>query len=301
MQYLWTVMNSKAMCIIVAGFLIMACGGGPSTTAASSQVKRSNSYNVNAQAAYERGDMALAMKLSSEALRLSRSVEDTEGTAMNLLNIAAIYRVRQDRAAAHEALGELFNPAGPAGVKYPDRLLARGGMLKALLYIDEGVLNEASKWADKAVLLCKESGCNAMAGIYNLKGRVLLLRDDVSGAREYAQRGLRAGGGKSAESANALRLLGDSFLALKDYQRAESMYQDALEMDKHLGLPSKIAQDLKGMAEASIGAGRVDKARQYLLRALDVSKSASVHPHYRTKDIEADVRVLLETLQPVEK
>ena len=291
-------MNSKAMAIIAASFLIMACGGGTTTPVASHAVKSSNSYNVNAQAAYERGDMALAMKLSSEALRLSRSVEDTEGTAMNLLNIASIYRVRQDWASAHEALGELFSSTG---VKYPDRLLAQGCMLKALLYIDEGVLNEASKWAGKAELLCKGSRCNVMAGIYNLKGRVLLLRDDVSGAREYAQRGRRAANGKSAESANSLRLLGDSFLALKDYQRAENMYQEALEMDKELGLPSKIALDLKGMAVASIAEGRVDKARQYLLRALDVSKSASVHPHYRTRAIEADVRVLLETLEPVEK
>ncbi|HEB02567.1 MAG TPA: tetratricopeptide repeat protein [Nitrospirae bacterium] len=291
-------MNSKAVLIIAASFLILACGGGPSTTpVASPTMKRSNNHNVNAQAAYERGDMALAMKLSTEALRLSRSVEDTEGTAKNLLNIAAIYRVRQDRAAAHESLGELFDPAG---VRYPDRLLARGGMIKALLYIDEGDLLKASEWADKAVLLCKGSRCEAMAGIYNLKGRVLLLRDNVPGAQEYAQRGHRAGGVKSAESANSLRLLGDSSLALKDYERAESLYQDALEMDKSLGLSSKIALDLKGMAEASIGQGRVEKARQYLLRAIDVSKSASVHPHYRTRDIEADVRILLETLQSVE-
>ncbi len=290
-------MNSKAVCIIAVSSLLLACGGGPSTPVASPTVMSSNNHNVNAQAAYERGDMALAMKLSTEALRLSRSVEDTAGTAMNLLNIAAIYRVRQDRASAHEALGELFNPAG---VKYPDRLLARGCMLKALLYIDEGDLLKASEWSDKAVLLCKESRCNTMAGIYNLKGRVLLLRDDVPGAQEYARRGLRAGGGKSAESANALRLLGDSSLALKDYGRAESLYQEALEMDKSLGMPSKIALDLKGMAEATIGQGRVDKARQYLLRAMDVSKSASVHPHYRTRNIEADVRILLETLQPVE-
>ncbi len=291
-------MNSKVVLVIAACLLTLACGGGPSASVVSQQVQRSNAHNVNARAAYERGDTALAMKLSSEALRLSRSVEDTEGIALNLLNIAAIYRVRQDRASAHEALGELFNSAG---IKYPDRLLARGCMLKALLYIDEGVLNDASKWAGKAESLCKGSGCNVMAGIYNLKGRVLLLRDDVPGAREYAQRGRRAGGGKSAESANSLRLLGDSYLALKDYQRAESMYQEALEMDKELGLPSKIAMDLKGMAEASIAEGRVDKAKEYLLRALDVSKSASVHPHYRTRDIEAEVRVLLETLQPPEK
>ncbi|MCK4910314.1 MAG: tetratricopeptide repeat protein [Thermodesulfovibrionales bacterium] len=290
-------MNSRVAFIIAASLLTLACGGGPSATVVSQQVQRSNAHNVNARAAYERGDIALAMKLSSEALRLSRSVEDTEGTALNLLNIAAIYRVRDDRAAAHETLGELFNPAGE---EYPEGLLARGCMLKALLYIDEGDLGEASMWADKAEELCKGSGCTSMAGAYNLKARVLLLRDNVEEAQQYAERGRRAGGGMGAETANSLRLLGDSYLALKEYGHAEKLYKEALALDKSLGLPPKIALDLKGMGEAAIGAGRSDKARGYLLRALDVSKSASVSPHFRTRDIENEIRVLLETLQQAE-
>ncbi len=290
-------MNSKAIFIIAASLLIMACGGGPSATVVSQPVQRSNAHNVNARAAYERGDMALAMKLSSEALRLSRSVEDTEGTALNLLNIAAIYRVRNDKASAHETLGELFNPAG---MEFKKGLLARGSMLKALLYIDEGDLGEAFRWADKAEALCKESGCDAIAGVYNLKARVLLLRDNVEEAQQYAERGRRAGGGKSAETANSLRLLGDSYLAVKDYVRAEKLYKKALALDKGLGLSPKIALDLLGMGEAAMGDGRSDKAREYLLRALDVSKSASVHPRIRTRDIEDKVRVLLETLQQAE-
>ena len=295
-----TAMNKNVL-IALAGFVLLtACGGGQAPAqVVSGQVDHSTSYNVKARAAFKRGDWALAMKFSSEALRLSRSVEDIVGTATNLVNIAAIYRARGDSDSAHETLRELFNPVG---IEYPEGMMVRGAMLKALLYIDSGDLGAASKWADKAEALCKSSRCQSISGVYNLKGRVLLLRDKVTESLKYAQKGFSSGGGSGggSESGNSLRLMADAYMVLKEHAQAEKFYGQALELDKKLGLPSKIALDLLGMGNASIGAGNHEKARQYLLRALDVSKSSSVRAQGPSEETKEEINVLLKTLEPAE-
>ncbi|HEB01956.1 MAG TPA: tetratricopeptide repeat protein, partial [Nitrospirae bacterium] len=292
-------MNKNVLIAIACFVLLNACGGGQAPARmVSEQVDRSTSHNVKARAAFERGDWALAMKFSSEALRLSRSVEDIVGTATNLVNIAAIYRARGDSDSAHETLRELFNPVG---IEYPEGMLVRGAILKALLYIDSGDLDAASKWADKAEALCKSSRCQSISGVYNLKGRVLLLRDKVTESLKYARKGFGSSGGSGAESGNSLRLMADAYMALKEHAQAEKFYGQTLELDKKLGLPSKIALDLLGMGKASIGAGNHENARQYLLRALDVSKSSSVRAQGPSEETQEDINVLLKTLEPAEE
>lgn len=295
-------MNRNVLIAFACFVLLNACGGGQAPAqVVSKQVDRSTSHNVKARAAFERGDWALAMKFSSEALRLSRSVEDIEGIATNLVNIAAIHRASGDSDSAHETLRELFNPVG---IPYPEGTMVRGAMLKALLYIDSGDLDDASKWADKAEALCRSSRCQGISGVYNLKGRVLLLRDKVTESLKYAQKGFNAGGGSGpgieTEHANSLRLMADANMVLKEYTLALKLYGQALELDKKLGLPSKIALDLIGMGKASIGAGNQQMARQYLLRALDVSKSSSVRAKVPSGETRDEISVLLNTLEPAE-
>ncbi len=174
-------------------------------------------------------------------------------------------------------------------------------MIKSLLYIDSGDLDSASKWSDKAEEFCRASKCESLQVVYNLKGRVLLLRDKVSDSQIYAKKGLGASGGSGVESANSLRLMADASLALEDYSQAEKLYGQALVLDKKFGLPLKIALDLLGMGRASMGVKDNDRAREYLIRAHDVSKSSSVRAYGISGDIQEDISILLKTLEPADK
>ena len=52
------------------------------------------------------------------------------------------------------------------------------------------------------------------------------------------------------------------------------MLTRALEIDKQLTLPRKIALDLLALAETELARGMRDPARDYAQRALDVSRAA---------------------------
>jgi tetratricopeptide (TPR) repeat protein len=291
-------MNKVLLIIASLSLTLFACGGTVKAPMVSSQEKASVDHNIRARAAFERGDIDLALKLSVEALRLSRSVEDTVGTSSNLVNIAAIYRVKGERASAHETLHELFDPPGP---NYPVDALVKGYNLKTLLYIDEGDLVKAASWSKKSVLLCKSSHCDQMAASYNLMGRVMLLRDMVSGSIDYSKNGLKASAGDDAEAANSYRLMADAHIALKAYETAIGLYEDALFIDKVLGSSVKIALDLKGMAKASISAERAGDARKFLLRALQVIKSSRVTEGKEKSLLENEINMMLEAMEVVDK
>ena len=282
--------------LLLACFFLQACGG-TKPVRVPELIRSSDEMRTKADDAYGRGDLERALKFYAEALRLSRSMEDTEGTAGNLLDIAVVYRGMGDLSSAHIVLDEVFIHTGPAGITYPENLLARGCMIRSLLHLDAGSIVEASEWSGKAESLCKGSRCADMAGILNLQARVMLLQDNIKSALAYASRGMKAArsAGDGLEEANSLRIMADSELAAGRPERAIDMYEDALVHDKALALPGKVALDLRGLAVASIRAGYMDKARTYLGRALDVSMNAGL------ERMEEDLKGLMEAMEPPEK
>jgi tetratricopeptide (TPR) repeat protein len=265
-------MNKWAAAALFAMFLTISCGGPPPPVQPK-VIRDSSEAGKKAGAAYERGDHELAIKLYSEALRLSRSVEDLEGTALNLVNLAAVYRTAGDRASSHETLQGLFRPEG---LSYPDDILAGGAMIKALLLVDEGNLQAAFEWAERAGAYCSVSKCDVSGGILNLKARILLLRDRIQESLEASGEGLKESrrAGDMAEAANSIRLMADAHLASGRPDRSFELYGKALEIDKKLALPLKIALDLKGLGVSKSRQGEHAEAMGFFLRSLDVAISS---------------------------
>src|SRR5690606_28695717 len=76
------------------------------------------------------------------------------------------------------------------------------------------------------------------------------------------------------EEANTHRLLGEIHLLLGAHEEAKRHFSAALPLDKKIGRSGRIAQDLKGLAEAALQSGARSEAVRYLQRAQEVSAAA---------------------------
>ena len=71
--------------------LLIGCGGAQTQTLSSFHLKAIE-YNQNAAKALENGDYEKALAYYMEALKVNRSIENTEGIAVNLINMAVLYQ-----------------------------------------------------------------------------------------------------------------------------------------------------------------------------------------------------------------
>ena len=71
--------------------LLIGCGGAQTPTLSAVNL-RAIEYNQNATKALENGDYEKALAYYMEALKVNRSIENTEGIAVNLINMAVLYQ-----------------------------------------------------------------------------------------------------------------------------------------------------------------------------------------------------------------
>ncbi|UCH54181.1 MAG: hypothetical protein JSW09_05250, partial [Pseudomonadota bacterium] len=108
------------------------------------------------------------------------------------------------------------------------------------------------------------------------RARLALARADHTAALAVARAALAANRrhGDRTEEANSLRLIGDAALRRHELDSAYAAYAEALEIDKALGLPSKIARDLIGIGESRRAQGHAHDAVGYFRRAQSVALAA---------------------------
>mgnify|MGYP001367736416 CR=1 FL=1 len=101
-----------------------------------------------------------------------------------------------------------------------------------------------------------------------------LTRGDAGAALALAGQALAVNRGRNAreETANSLRLQAEARIRQKEFAAALVPLGDALLLDKSLGLPERIEQDLRFLAEAHAGLGREDEARALSTRAARVAR-----------------------------
>ena len=75
----------------VCCLLLIGCGG-PSAPTLSAIHEKAVEHNQKAAKAVEEGNYEKALAYYMEALRVNRSIENTEGIAVNLINIAVLYQ-----------------------------------------------------------------------------------------------------------------------------------------------------------------------------------------------------------------
>ncbi len=223
--------------------------------------------------ALARNDFVAALAAYQQALAAAESVEDFEGTATARLNLAAVWArlARPDEAEAQ--LDRLL--AAPQ--RYPAALLQQAAARKALASFDSARDADALAWADRAQAGCA-APCAVAAAMDNLRAALALQQGDAAQALLLARRAATQAMSSElrAEHANALRLQGRALTMNKDTTAAAAVLAQALDEDRALGLPERIALDLMHAAQNEEQRGQVGAARAFYERALQVSRAAGL-------------------------
>ncbi len=249
--------------------LLTACGQNPPRP---SEVQLAAvQWNQRAQTAYARGEYAQALAHYQQALAANRAIEDVNGIARELINLAVVHRRLGRPAPARAALDEILVPAG---IPFTAGQRAEATYRLALFAAEDGDAVRARTLGEQALALC--TGCASEGAIRNFHAGLRLAAGEPMAAREHARRALELnrGLGDRAEEANSQRLLADAALRLKDFAAASSGYQEALALDKNAGQPHKIAADLLGLGAAALGQGKKPDAADYFRRARSVAEAA---------------------------
>ena len=229
--------------------------------------------NQRAARALQRGDNAQALALYEQALTAADSVEDFDTGGATLLNLAAVHARLGQSPQAHQRVDRILGAPG----RFTGALQAQAAARKALLYLDAPDLAAALQWADKAEAGCA-APCAQSAALTGLRAHVALERGDAAAAAVLASRAATQAEAaqQRAEQANAQRLLGRAQMRLGDHAAAAASLQRALDIDRALGLPERIALDLLHAGENAQRSRQPATAREFYERALQVGEAAGL-------------------------
>lgn len=215
-----------------------------------------------ARRALRNGNLPLARALYQQSLRLSQALDDLPGVATATINLASVYHgLKKDE----EALRLLDGLLGEKQVPYPEDLRTMAAFRKAVILV--GNNSEAAPAAVAvAEQMCARS-CDLAAGLLNLEARMALNKKDYAAAVTLASDAAGRAGDSRQELANARRHMATAELALGRNGQALSHFQQALELDKGLGLAKRIAVDLDGISTVLGKLGRKEEAAAYARRA----------------------------------
>jgi len=264
------------MRLLAAGLaccLMAACAKSPTVAppppSTAVQPTAAMEANRRAEASLRRGELDSAAHSYREALRLSLAVEDANGIAANAVNLSIVYQRQGNYTEARAALAPLLERATLA---HAPAHRAQAALRRAVLDLEQGRAAEAAEWAGRAAAWCGDP-CALAGAIRNVQGQLALQagRLDEAGAAARSALAASRASAETAEIANAQRLLGMVALAAGDGATAINALNEALVIDRELGISRRIALDLIGLGRASMLRGERDAARTYFARALEVS------------------------------
>ncbi len=292
----------RVPCAVLFFFLILAavgCAGKVPNSLSESQMQ-AISHNQRGIKYAARGDNLQALVEFSEALKISRSIENSEGIVVALLNCSRVHRHAGDAKAALTAISGAI-PHAPRQMPLYAEVAFEVAQVKLL----SGNLNEASEWASQAVAADNSSTRGMMI---NLLARILFLKGNMAEAELKAQEALliNRNNGVRAEEANSLRTLGDVKAKTNRGVEAAAYYNQALEIDKVLGKSGKIVADLRALARLAESLNDSGQALEFYSRAFaasrangdlsgaseDLTKMSLIHE--KRGDIELSQRLLTE-------
>jgi tetratricopeptide (TPR) repeat protein len=253
--------------------MLAACGSTP-TPRLPQALEQAQNADKEARKALRGGDLLRAQHDFAKALQLQQSLDDAAGVATTIINLATVTHQLHDDEGALSWLDKIL--LEKETIYSADANIA-AAFRKAVILINLARLSEAESTLALAEKLC-EKKCTLHFGIDGLRARLLLLKGDAQGALVMANAlGKEQEAGKE-EQANALRILAVAEEKLARYADALLHFQNALELDKTLGLGTRIGEDLSGMARVTKVLGRDQEASVYLRRAELVNESLHQSP-----------------------
>ncbi len=251
-----------SLMLVACMLFLTACG--QTAPARNARLELAADHSLSAQRAYNRGDYHVALRQYEMALQVDVAVENIPGIATDMLNLARVNQMlgRQDMADAY--LDKLLQDNA---LEYEKRYLAAAATQKSLLLLTRGDVSGARLWLEKASAWCVAE-CTLAGVIDNTRAAIALRQNDTEQALHWADRA--ASSSRSAaplEYANALRYMSEARLRRGEFATALRLADEALAVDKRLGLPEKIKQDLLLSADAYEGQGDAEQAMRFRRRA----------------------------------
>lgn len=255
----------KTFLILSACSLLCGCFG--SKVQLSEHDRKILDLNERALDSAAKGYDTDAQKLLQEALQRSLAQDDRSGASVTLLNQSRLARHGSNLQLAAQLVEQALASA-TGTVQYAD-----AAQEKALQELAGNRLAEAGRWADIAR---KSEQGNLLGRRLNLLARIALLKKDNSAANNFAEQALAANktDGLELERANSLRLLGTIRSQERQFDKAEALLQEALNLDKQQEDSAKIAADLEALAELAGLKGDTNLQQGYLQRAKIVRENS---------------------------
>jgi len=260
-----TLLRESVCVALFASLLLTSCGSAPKV---SEPVLRKQALETEADGAkrYARGDYAGAARHFGAAGQLQQSLDDPAAAARNQMN---------------QARAELAQGQAEAALGRAQRIAQTELALDSLLLQAQANLAlsrpEAVRTSLAAAATACAASCAQAASLNLLQARAALADKRAADALRHAEAALKLLQDKdeAAETGNAWRLIAAARLAGNDAASALPAARAALDIDRQLALPEKIARDwlLIGDIHRKLGASGTASAYQ---RALDVANAAGL-------------------------
>jgi tetratricopeptide (TPR) repeat protein len=256
--------------VILSGLVLLtACGHVEEVRSARQQ--QATDFNQRAQRAFLRGEYQAAATLYENALQVDIAIENVDGIAINTLNLASVNLVLGKTVLAQRYLDSLLEDKA---LKFQPAHLAAAAARKSLLRLQENDVAGATTWVDRAAAYCVPD-CTLPGVIDNVRASIALRANDADKALYWGERAASANKGSSQlEYANSLRLAASARLLKNEHDVALRQAEEAMVIDKSLGLPEKIQQDLLLLAQAHEKLGHAELAAQCRDRAARIAATA---------------------------
>jgi len=249
--------------------LLTACGHVEEARSARQQ--QATEFNQRAQRAFQRGEYQVAASFYENALQLDVAVENVNGIAINMLNLAKVSQVLGNNALAQRYLDSLLEDKS---LHYAPQHLAAAAVQRSLLRLQENDPAGAATCVDKAAVWCA-ADCTLIGVIDNARASIALQANDADKTLYWSERAASENKGVALlEYANSLRLTASARLLKNEPDAALRLLEEALAIDKSLGLPEKIRQDLLLSAQAHEKSGHAEQAAQFRDRAARIAATA---------------------------
>lgn len=266
------------MCRATVKFLLLllvmlaGCASHPPDKRSVRQIEAAE-FAAKGEQAYFAGRLEQARRHYEQALRLNTGIENGDGIAWNLLSLAQIHAALGEYQEAEAGLREVSDNGNRL---FEKNVRAEAAARRAQLALRLKQPERADELAGQAQALCAEAECAIGAAIANLRARAALSQGDLQVGANLAREAesLAEKAKQDAELANARRLQGEARTRLGAPAEALPLLESALAIDKRLGKPDKIAEDLELLAEAASLLGRHDEAQAWRARA-EAVRSAS--------------------------
>ena len=250
----------RARSLFVVSLILAGCGAAPKsadTPADPPRLKAALEAESDGARRYARGDYPVAARRFDEAARLYASIDDSSGAARSRLHLA---RTELARGRAEFALQVLVaaERSGDGGFALDTWLVTA----QAQLALDHGEAAQQSLAA--AAALCA-GACPQRASLHLLQARAALARQRLPDALAHAEIALKLlqERNEAHETGNAWRLIAAARLAGGDAAGALPAAQAALDIDRRLALPEKIARDWLLVGDIRDRVGAADAAAAY--------------------------------------